>query len=284
MHKKALASQSSSYLETLLPILACPLNPSQALTPIRNELGEIAALKSENAEYPVVRGIPCLLPEMRRDAGKDLHLWQSHQDTMWQDYQDGEPGVFTFDTNELGEAVGEIIARSGGEIYLDVGCGARPHPVYMRSSGSKVEWMGVDPFFGDVHREFPFVQGQGEYLPFLPEVFDGALFASTIYHTLEPLRALQRVHDVIKPNGKLFIWYTAQRINLRYLIWKGMRGIGIPKRYANYMWAFTPTDLRKLVESADFEVRDEVFLCESFCEDFATCDHPNEYLIIADRI
>jgi SAM-dependent methyltransferase len=279
------ASQSVQDLERLLGFLACPLNPSHPLTAVRNEAGEIVVLQSENAEYPVVRGIPCLLPEMKMDAGTDLSLWRSNLKRMWQEYQDGDPGVFTYDTNELGEAVGEIIARSDRKTVLDVGCGARPHPVYMRSSRPKVEWVGVDPFFGDVQREFPFTQGQGEYLPFLPEVFDGALFASTIYHMLDPLRALQRVHEVIKPKGLLFIWYTAMRSNPRYWIWKGLKALGLPMRYNRlFLWAFTPPALRNLVERAGFKVRDDAFLCESYCEDFSTCDHPTEYLIVAERL
>ena len=279
------AWQSVQDLEKLLGFLACPLNPCHPLTAVRNEAGEIVALQSENAEYPVVRGIPCLLPEMKMDAGTDLSMWRSNLRRMWQEYQDGDPGVFTYDTNELGEAVGAIIARSGGKTYLDIGCGARPHPVYMRTSGPKVAWVGVDPFFGDIHREFPFTQGQGEYLPFLPEIFDGALFASTIYHMLDPLRALQRAHDVIKPNGMLFIWYTAMRADARYWIWKGLRGLGLPRRYSRlYLWAFTQKALRELVEKAGFKVREDVFLCESYCEDYDTCDHPTEYLIVAERL
>jgi len=60
-----------------------------------------------------------------------------------------------------GRQVGEIIARSGGGLTLDVGCGALALPVYMAASSGCAEWIGVDPFLGDAARQFPFVQGVG---------------------------------------------------------------------------------------------------------------------------
>ncbi len=110
----------------------------------------------------------------------------------------------------------------------------------MATSCGSVEWIGVDPFLGDAARQFPFVQGLGEYLPFLPEVFDGALYAGTICHQLDPQRSLRRVHSVLKPMGKLFVWCTASRLGWRYLIWRGLRTLGFARMYnEDYQWAFT---------------------------------------------
>jgi ubiquinone/menaquinone biosynthesis C-methylase UbiE len=180
--------------------------------------------------------------------------------------------------------VGEVIAGSGGGLYLDAGCGARAWPVYMAASSGCVRWIGVDPFLGDAARRFPFVQGLGEYLPFLREVFDGALYASTIYHLLEPQRSLRRAYSVLKPMGKLFVWYTAIRPGREYLMWRGLRTLGVARMYnEDYQWAFTPKSLRTQLERASFVLEDEVFLCEG-CSDFPRCDHASEYLAIAHRI
>jgi SAM-dependent methyltransferase len=277
------AGQPAAYLESLLDRLACPLDNRVPLSAVRDTGGAIVALRSRDAEYRVIGNVPCLVPELGKGAGRDLPSWQGHQQEMWQEYQDGEEGVFTPEDDTMGRDVGEIIARSGGGLYLDVGCGALARPVYMAASSGQVEWIGVDPFLGDVARRFPFVQGLGEYLPFLPGTFDGALYASTIYHLLDPRRSLGRVGSVLKPEGKLFVWYTACRVGRRYYLWRGLRALGFARRCSeNFQWAFTPKSLHTLLAGAGFAVEDEVFLCET-CPDFPTCDHPSEYLAIARR-
>jgi uncharacterized protein YbaR (Trm112 family) len=281
MEEATVVGQPIEYLEALLEILACPLDNSIPLSVARDAAGEVVALRSRDAEYPVVHNVPCLVPGLGKDAGGDLPLWQAHQSKMWQEYQDGDKGIFTHDDNEIGRHVGEIIARAGGGLYLDVGCGARARPVYIAASSECVEWIGIDPFLGDAARQFPFVQGMGEYLPFLHEVFDGALYASTIYHQLDPHRSLERVRSVLKPTGKLFVWYTASRSRRKYVIWRGLRALGFTPMYdADYQWAFTPKSLRTQLERACFVVEDSVFLCE-VCLDFSTCKDPSEYLYIA---
>jgi SAM-dependent methyltransferase/uncharacterized protein YbaR (Trm112 family) len=278
------AGQPIEYLESLLDILACPLDNSVPLSAVRNAAGEVVALRSRDAEYPVIHHVPHLIPRLGESAGGDEPLWQAHQSKMWREYQDGDEGVFTYDGNEMGRHVGEIIARAGGGLYLDVGCGARPWPVYMAASSECVEWIGVDPFLGDAARRFAFVQGMGEYLPFRREAFDGALYASTIYHLLDPQRSLRRVHSILKPTGKLFVWYTASRSRRKYWIWRGLRTLGLPRMYdEDFPWAFTPRALRTHLEKASFVVDDEVFLCEA-CSDFATCKDRSEYLAIAHRV
>jgi SAM-dependent methyltransferase len=277
------AGQPAEYLESLLEILACPLDNSVPLSAVRDAAGKVVALRSRDAEYSVVHNVPCLIPELREGARGDLLLWQAHQSKMWREYQDGDEGVFTYDNNEIGRQVGEIIAQAGGGLYLDVGCGARPWPVYMAASSECVQWIGIDPFLGDTARCFPFVQGMGEYLPLRRERFDGALYASTIYHQLDPQRSLRRVHSILKPMGKLFVWYTANRSRRKYWIWRGLLTLGIKRMYdKDYQWAFTPRALRGQLERAGFVVDDSVFLCE-ICPDFPTCKHPNEYLAIAHR-
>jgi len=276
--------QPAEYLESLLEILASPLDNSVSLSAVRSAAGEVVALKSGDAEYPVVHNVPCLIPELGEGVRGDLPLWQAHQEKMWQEYQAGDPGVFTGESNEIGRHVGEIIAGSGCKLCLDVGCGARPWPVYMAASSERVRWIGADPFFGDAARRFPFVQGMGEYLPFRPGVFDGALYASTIYHQLDPQRSLRRVRSVLKPMGKVFVWYTASRLGRKYLIWRALRMLGSARMYSpEYQWAFTPRSLLRQLERAGFVVEDSVFLCR-VCSDFATCKEPKEYLAVAHRL
>ena len=283
MDEVTAAGQPAEALESLLELLACPLDNSVPLSAVRNAAGEVVALRSRDAEYPVLHNVPCLIPGLGEGAGDDVPLWQAHQKKMWREYQDGDQGVFTGEHNPIGRHVGEIIAALGGGLWLDVGCGARPWPVYMAASSGPVQWVGVDPFLGDAVRQFPFVQGMGETLPFRREAFDGALYASTLYHHLDPPRSLRRVHSIVKPGGKLFVWITAVRLGPKYLIWRGLQTLGYARMYSpDTQWAFTPRSLRTQLERAGFVVEEDVFLCES-CEDFATCKHRSEHLAIAHR-
>lgn len=277
-------SQPAEYLESLLDCLACPLDNSVPLSAVRNAAGEVVALRSRDTEYPVIKNVPCLVPKLEEGIRGDFPLWQGRQKEMWQEYQDGSESIFTSESHTMGRQVGEIIARSKGGRYLDVGCGVLAKPAYMVTSSGRVEWIGVDPFLGNIARQFPFAQGLGEYIPFLHDVFDGALYAGTIFHLLDPRRSLRRVHDVLKPKGKLFVWYTASRIGRKYLIWRGLRVLGFARRYDDdFLWGFTQKSLRTLVEGAGFAMENEVFLCEA-CPNFSTCDHANEYLVIAHRM
>jgi uncharacterized protein YbaR (Trm112 family) len=146
------AGQPVEYLESLLDILACPLDNSVPLSAVRNAAGKVVALRSRDAEYPVIHHVPHLIPRLGESAGGDEPLWQAHQSKMWREYQEGDEGVFTPEDDTMGRQVGEIIAGSGGGLYLDVGCGAFAWPVYMAASSACVQWIGVDPFLGDAAR------------------------------------------------------------------------------------------------------------------------------------
>lgn len=114
MDEVSAAGQPVEYLESLLEMLACPTDNSVPLSAVRSAAGEVVALRSRDAEYPVVRNVPCLIPGLLEGARGDLPLWLAHQKKLWQEYQDGDEGVFTHENNKTGRHVGEIIARAGG--------------------------------------------------------------------------------------------------------------------------------------------------------------------------
>lgn len=275
------STQPVEYLQHLLKYLASPVDPLASLKVVRGADDSIVALRSAEGEYPVVNNVPRMLPHMGDGTTGDLALWQEHQAGMWQEHLDGDQGVFTSDDHGLAQEVGCLIQEIGCGLYLDVGCGARQRPPYMIHAGEGVEWIGIDPFFGDSNRQFPFAQALAEYLPFHPETFDGALYASTIYHVLDPLQALQRTRRVLKPEGKLFVWTMRARVDARYVVWMLRRSLGIARRYSeSYQWAFTEGSMRRLLARAGFAFERAVFLCEA-CPDLSECDDPAEYLVMA---
>jgi len=88
---------------------------------------------------------------------------------------------------------------------LDVGCGPQIEPSY--AVGAKGTFVGIDPLRGEKQREFTFVQGLGEYLPFADGSFDRVLFATSLDHVLSPVRSLSEARRVLSPNGTVNIWF-----------------------------------------------------------------------------
>lgn len=281
MEEMTAGTQPVEYLESLMGYLVCPVDGSP-LSVIRDSCDQVVALRSLNGEYVVVGNIPRMIPDLTECADRKLHLWYKRQDQMWQDYQDGDEGVFSQE-DEITDYVGEIIAQAGQGSCLDIGCGVLALPGYMAASSGQVRWVGIDPFLGDAARRFPFAQALGEYLPFRTDTFDGALFGSTIYHQMSPIQSLERARRVVKPSGKLYIWYEPQRIGGRYIVWKTRQALGWPCNFSrSYRWAFTRDSLRALLERAGWVVEEEIFLCVR-CPGYATCKDPAAYLLAAQQ-
>jgi uncharacterized protein YbaR (Trm112 family) len=275
-------TQSEEYLDLLLEYLACPTDNSILLMAIRSQNGAVAALKSKDRVYPVINNVPCLLPDARENKDGSQTLWARLQDAAWKRYQSGHKDVFSEPDDPMGSGVGQIIGQTGRGLFLDVGCGPLPLPAYMASSNANVSWIGIDPHFGDVARQFPFAQALGEYLPFRRQVFDGVLYAGVIDHVINPLRSLERARSIIKPKGKLFVWYNPRQVDMRYIYWKTLRGLGLARRYnENHQWAFTDRTLQALLKRAGFATEEVVFLCQDFCPEYASCSEPSEFLVIA---
>ena len=276
------SAQSEAHLDLLLEYLACPRDNSIVLTAIRDQNGAVAALAAQEREYPVINNVPCLIPDAGERKGRSEALWARLQDSAWKEYQDGHKGVFSEPDDPLGSGVGQIIGQTGRGLFLDVGCGPLPLPAYMASSNGTVSWIGIDPYFGDVARQFPFAQALGEYLPFRRQVFDGVLYAGAIDHVINPLRSLERARSIIKPGGKLCVWYNPRKVDLRYICWKTTRSVGLARRYnENHQWAFTDRTLRALLKRAGFATEEVLFLCQDFCPEYASCSDPGEFLVIA---
>jgi SAM-dependent methyltransferase len=88
---------------------------------------------------------------------------------------------------------------------LDIGCGPQTEPSYAVAANGT--FVGIDPLRGEKQREFTFVQGIGEYLPFADGSFDRVLFATSLDHVLSPVRSLSEARRVLSPSGTVNIWF-----------------------------------------------------------------------------
>ncbi len=120
------------------------------------------------------------------------------------------------------EQLAERLGRIEGPV-LDVGCGILPMPNYLKLCR---EPMGVDPYYGEGARAFPFAQAVGEHLPFRDGHFAGVALMSSLDHVYSPGRVLEECWRVLRRGGELFVWY-----------------IGRDRPDQQHPWAFRKEDL-----------------------------------------
>ncbi len=92
-------------------------------------------------------------------------------------------------------------------LVLDIGCGPQKWPSHMRyGKYEEVTFLGIDPLIGEQPRQYGFIHGLGEFLPFRNDLFDQALFVTSLDHFLLPVAGLKEARRVIKPHGELCVW------------------------------------------------------------------------------
>ena len=156
-------------------------------------------------------------------------------------------GFFSIDKRKDAKKAGERIAKLCGNC-LDIGSGILPRPAYMAAN---VTFFGLDPFFGEYKRDFPFVQAIGEYLPFPDKTFDCAAFMSTLDHQIEPIISLREAYRVLTRDGWLFLWIDLWKEDSRaYLKWR--KAPPGTKFNAHHQYAFTGRDIKELFKQSGF--------------------------------
>jgi 2-polyprenyl-3-methyl-5-hydroxy-6-metoxy-1,4-benzoquinol methylase len=93
-----------------------------------------------------------------------------------------------------------------------------------------------------------------DLFPFADETFDVILFTEVIEHLHKPLHALNEIHRVLKTKGKLIL-STPNLIrttnSLRAILRKPKKTHGVKE--------YTPKELKKLLEDANFKIANVIF-------------------------
>ena len=187
-------------------------------------------------------------------------LWQRLQDKEWDLYKkEGSVGTFSVDGLRGAEMTGAFINKLiPKECCLDVGCGALAYPSYMKAAPD-VYFIGIDPYEGDVEKDFYFLQGYAESLSFPDNDFDGVLFATSLDHVIDPVLAIKEAKRVLKDEGYLFVWTAVRDNDKLYRAWLSKPK---PAQYDKYhMWAFTRESLLELI--GDLELIEEIIVWEA---------------------
>jgi SAM-dependent methyltransferase len=170
---------------TVRAALACP--------DCRGELADVGdglVCAGCRRRFAVESGVPRLMPAA--GLGRE---WETKQ----------ELGEAAYDDNADGGALARRFARFADlrGLLLDVGSGVS-RPPYFVARGDTT-FVGVDPLLGGA-RDFDFVQGVAERLPFADGTFDGAISATMLDHVAEPRSVLLELRRVLRPRGRLAVW------------------------------------------------------------------------------
>ncbi len=130
-------------------------------------------------------------------------LWEALQANGEQAYEIDPPSSLSVGEREDVRAFARFAQLEGR--VLDVGCGPQALPSY--AADMTGELVGIDPLTGVQPRDFQFVRGISEYLPFRDESFDRVLFATSIDHLLSPSLAVREAARVTKVGGAVVVWF-----------------------------------------------------------------------------
>ena len=234
---------NENYLNKLLPILRDPIDKTK-LTPVINKNSLDGFVSENGSAYNVNDGIPIMMVDLS-EYGDWNDMWEELQSEEFRDYLQSPEGIFSTENNIVALKIHDIIINYISGNCLDIGCGALARPSYMNKF---INWFGTDPYYGNAKREFPFVQGVAEYLPFADKSFDNVFMGTSIDHFLNPEKAILEARRVLKDNGKILIWY-AERTGKLYDEW--LKNGGMYNKH--HKWAWNNNSLKELVESCGFK-------------------------------
>lgn len=151
------------------------------------------------------------------NISNNYYKWKMSQDRSYANYNKTKDpkGVFSHNEHKQAIRLGEILPKHmTGLSCLDIGCGMLPKPVYM-SNG--IEWSGIDPNHDGCKKEFDFIVGKAEYLPYKDNSFDGVLFATSLDHCLDIRKAIS---EAIRVSRKYIILWQFVVAEITYNEWK----------------------------------------------------------------
>ena len=230
----------------LLRKLADPLDGS-ALTLLNDKL-----FSSQGREYSIRNGIPDLFPDAEMVAryigSRNLAAWVELQRRAETSYAIRTEGHFSTKKVPAALEYGAFIAKLPAGEVLDLGCGKLSRPAYMM--GAKHRFFGIDPIAFEADRAFHFVRGYADFLPFKPAVFDHAIFASSLDHAINPMRALEEAVRVVRPGGTISAWVKTRAPDETFKRWADRARYFTMPFNEHHNWAFTRDSLGPLLEAA----------------------------------
>jgi ubiquinone/menaquinone biosynthesis C-methylase UbiE len=127
-------------------------------------------------------------------------------------------------------------------VVLDIGCGISPEmPRYVDELGL-TNYTGLDPLDGPECRAYPWLRAMAENIPVSDSSVDVVLFATSFDHIAGARQAIEEVHRVLKPGGRMYMWQGISDPDVfadTTFMWRLRRGlIGVPQTWAQAAKAY----------------------------------------------
>lgn len=204
-------SRATAISEALVGKLACVACGSSVSLPAigaSDPSQVVLDCRSCSARYPVIDGIPVLLPGETTDWAR---LQRDLYDAVAPHYDGTIPAHVNRHYRDKRVGVVRGLAPYHGEV-LDVGCGTGAFAGALRALG--FETYGVDASLGmlsEASRDgrAEVVVGRGERLPFKRAAFDLAITIATLHHITDPVRIAETLAEmlrVVRPGGMVVVW------------------------------------------------------------------------------
>jgi SAM-dependent methyltransferase len=138
-------------------------------------------------------------------AGKAFSLWLQCQEAGEKTYEqepiqnlaiEGHRSVGMFDSFVSCYLKGNI---------LDIGCGPQRLPYYLKNYPLE-HIAGIDPIGEPKDRDFKFIKGFAEFLPWDDNSFDRVIVSTSLDHMIHLEKALDEIYRVLKKDGLFITW------------------------------------------------------------------------------
>ncbi|MFH1656473.1 MAG: methyltransferase domain-containing protein [Candidatus Nealsonbacteria bacterium] len=199
-----------NFLNKNLNILACPVCKNNLEIKIIQESEQkiifgFLSCYSCKRKFEIKNNVPCLIPNIfnQINAYKE---WNKKQKYGLEAYQNPDLNYKKY-ISVIKKMFGNFCEHQGN--VLDIGSGINNRLDYFdQRINEKVNFIGLDPLLGNKNRNYFFLQGIGEYLPFLNESIDQVIIAGTLDHFINPEIVLKEVKRVLKKGGEINIWIS----------------------------------------------------------------------------
>jgi len=192
----------------MIPVeyFVCPISKA----PLQKDGMELISPTGE--KYSFVDGQYWSFMPKKMMSGAKWQTWETLQKNGERSYQcDPEHNLGITDRADFIE-FGRFCDFHG--LVLDIGCGPQRCPTHFRHcTRPEVTFLGIDPLVGEQPKDYLFVQGLGEFLPFHADLFDQVLFVTSLDHFPNPVDGLREAKRIIKADGEICIWIAEKDKN-----------------------------------------------------------------------
>lgn len=157
------------------------------------------------------------------------------------------------------QALVQISRHAPGPRLLDVGCAFGQFLQVAAQAGYSVEGIELDRVVAARARDLGFRVEGGDFseVDFLPRSLDVVTFWYVLEHLTDPMAYARKSCDLLRPGGILFVRVPNMLFGLPFL-YSGLASSGrspsILSHIPAHLFFFTPGTLRRLLETAGFEV------------------------------